>query len=74
MLSDNEWGVNIERIQELIQPDPRQVLNIKGKDEKIQVNSHKKNRWQAEFAALFEKGGSSVILALYSSKIDIFFI
>ena len=32
-----------KRTQELIQSDRHQVLNIKGKDRQIQLNSHKKN-------------------------------
>ena len=46
--------------QELIQLDPHQVVDIKGKDRQIQLNSHKKNRWQAELATLSQKGGNSV--------------
>ena len=33
--------------QELIQADPHQVFNIKGKDRSIQLNNHKKKRLQA---------------------------
>ena len=40
--------------------DPHQVLNIKGKVRQIQLNSHKKNRWQAELATLSQKGGNTV--------------
>ena len=36
----------------MIQSDLHQVLNTKGKNRQIQLNSHKKNRWQAELAAL----------------------
>ena len=46
--------------QELIQSDPHQVLNIKGSNKQLQLNSHKKNRWQAELATVSEKGGDSV--------------
>ena len=49
--------------QELIQSDPPQVLNIKGKDRQKQVNSHKKKR-QAELAALSQKGGNSITQTL----------
>ena len=46
--------------QEPIQLDPRQVLNIKVKDRPTQLNSHQKNKWQAELAANSQKVGNSV--------------
>ena len=49
--------------RELIQSNPHQVLNIKGKGRHIQLNSHKWNRWQ-ELATLSQKGGNSVIQTL----------
>ena len=42
-----------------MQSDPHQVLNIKEKDGQIHLNGHKKNRWQAELAALSKNDGNS---------------
>ena len=47
-----------KRTQRLMQLDLHEVLNIKGKDRHIQLNSHKKNRWNAVFATLSQKGNS----------------
>ena len=38
--------------------DPHQILNIKEKDKQVQLNSNKKNRWQAELATRSQKGGN----------------
>ena len=40
----------IVSVHELIQSYPHEILNIKGKDEQIQLNSHKKN-WAQLFKA-----------------------
>ena len=45
----NKWT------QEMIQSEPQQVLNIKGKDRQIQLNRHKRNRRLAELATLPKK-------------------
>ena len=45
---------------ELIQSDPHEAPNAKGKEIQMQLISHKKNRWQAELASFPQKGGNSV--------------
>ena len=45
--------------QELIQSDPHQATNTKGKERQIQLSSHKVNRWQAELATFSQQGGNS---------------
>ena len=47
--------------QELIQSDPHQVLNIKGIDRQLKLNSHKKNVWQAELTKLFSKNVATLV-------------
>ena len=46
---------------ELIESDPHQAPNTEGKDRQVQLSSHKMNRWQAELATRFQKGGNSAI-------------
>ena len=45
----NKWT------QEMIQSDPQQVLNIKGKARQMQLKRHKGNRRLAELATLPKK-------------------
>ena len=51
----NKWT------QELIQAEPHQVLNMKGKDRQIQLNSYKKNRWQANLATFSRKNTCIIV-------------
>ena len=46
---ENKWT------QELIQSDPHQTPDTKGKDRQIQLSRHKMNRWQSELATLSPK-------------------
>ena len=56
----NKWT------QRLIQSDPHQGFNMKGKDRQIQSNNQKISRWQTELAALFQKkSGISVTQTTY---------
>ena len=48
-----------KRTQEIIQSDPHQAPNTKGKDIQIQKSSHEMNRWKAELETLSQKGGNS---------------
>ena len=45
-----------------MQLDPHQVLNMKAKGRQLQLNSHKKNKWQTEMANVSLTGCNSVTL------------